>query len=165
MSLLILRCALNVGCVCILLMASLNDIATRTISNRLVILLSLAGATVHMVDGDLIGSLIAATAVFLVAAWCWRRGWMGGGDVKLLGAAALSMAPGSVLSFVIAVAISGGLLAILYLVAQPLLGPSIPTRPKGLLARVVRAERWRIRRGAPLPYACAIAAGLLFVIV
>jgi prepilin peptidase CpaA len=146
-------------------MASLNDIATRTISNRLLILLGIAGAAVHVVDGDLIGSLIAATFVFLAAAWCWRRGWMGGGDVKLLGAAALGVAPESVLSFIMAVAISGGLLAILYLVARPLLGPSIPTRPKSLLARLVRAERWRIRRGGPLPYACAIAAGLLFVIV
>jgi hypothetical protein len=26
-------------------------------------------------------------------------------------------------------------------------------------------ERWRIRRGGPLPYACAIAAGVLFIIL
>lgn len=89
----------------------------------------------------------------------------GGGDVKLLGAAALGVAPGSVVSFVMTVAVMGGLLAILYLVARPLLGPAGPARPQGLLGRVVRAERWRIRRGGPLPYACAIAAGLLFVIV
>jgi hypothetical protein len=28
----------------------------------------------------------------------------------------------------------------------------------------LRAERWRISRGGPLPYACAIAFGFLFVV-
>jgi hypothetical protein len=35
----------------------------------------------------------------------------------------------------------------------------------GLIARVVRIERWRISRGRSLPYACAIAAGYLFATV
>jgi prepilin peptidase CpaA len=145
--------------------ASLSDIATRTVSNKLVVLLAVAGAAVHVRDGHLIGALIAGALVFLVAAWCWRRGWMGGGDVKLLGAATLCMPPSSVLTFVVAVATAGGLLAILYLVARPLVGASVSRRPTVLAARVARVERWRIRRGGPLPYACAIAAGLLFVIV
>ena len=34
-------------------------------------------------------------------------------------------------------------------------------RPTGLLRRVWRAERRRIRRRLSLPYACAIAAGVL----
>lgn len=165
MSLSTLPDSLHAACAGIVVLASLNDIATRTISNKLLIPLGVAGVVAHIGDGQFIGALIAATCVFLGAAWCWHRGWMGGGDVKLLGAASLGVAPGSVLYFVMAVAVAGGGLAILYLIARPLVGPASTVRPQGFLARVVRAERWRIRRGGPLPYACAIAAGLLLVIV
>jgi prepilin peptidase CpaA len=97
---------------------------------------------------------------------------MGGGDVKLLGAATLAMPPSSVLTFVAAVAIAGGLLATVYLVARrlvhapaPLVHAPAPLRPNNLFDRAMRVERWRITRGGPLPYACAIAAGFLFVTV
>ena len=89
---------------------------------------------------------------------------MGGGDVKLLGASALGVAPGSVLTFIAAVAIAGGALAIFYLMARSLISASRKQRPVGLLARAARVERWRIRRGGPLPYACAIAAGASFFV-
>jgi len=56
--------------------------------------------------------------------------------------------------------LAGGLLAVLYLLAQNLVPAASPSPvPLSLLARVWRAERWRIRRGGPLPYAVAIAAG------
>jgi hypothetical protein len=29
----------------------------------------------------------------------------------------------------------------------------------------MRVERWRINRGCPLPYACAIAAGVVYMVV
>jgi prepilin peptidase CpaA len=156
---------LQVLCVGSVLAASLSDIATRTVSNKVVVLLATVGAATQVRDGHLVGALIAGAAVFSLAAWCWRRGWMGGADVKLLGAATLCIPPGSVPTFVVTVAIAGGLLAMLYLGARPLLGGSVGPRPTALAARVLRAERWRIKRRGPLPYACAIAAGLLFVIV
>ena len=37
--------------------------------------------------------------------------------------------------------------------------------PHGSRLARVRVERWRIRRGGPLPYACAIAVGFLFIVV
>jgi len=165
MDLLVFSTLLQILCVGLILIACLNDIATRTVSDKLVVLLAVTGVAIHLVDGQLIGSLSAGTAIFFVAAWCWRRNWMGGGDVKLLGAATLGIPPGSVLTFVEAVAVAGGLLAILYLMVRPFVGASLSARPVGLFARAVRAERWRIRRGAPLPYACAIAIGVLFVII
>ena len=90
---------------------------------------------------------------------------MGGGDVKLLGAAALGMPASSVLTFIAAVAMAGGVLAVFYLLARRLMPFRPSTRPKGMVARALRAERWRISRGGPLPYACAIAFGFLFVIL
>jgi prepilin peptidase CpaA len=63
----------------------------------------------------------------------------------------------------LATAIAGGVLALLQLgLRGRLAAPSRP-RPAGLLRRVLRCEAWRIRRGAPLPYGVAIAAGTAFV--
>ncbi|MEA2737421.1 MAG: prepilin peptidase CpaA [Acetobacteraceae bacterium] len=150
-------------CVGLVLAASLHDIATRTIPNGLAVAVAAAGIATSAAGGYLFGSVLAATGIFVLSALCWRRGWMGGGDVKLLGAAALGMPASSIFTFVVAVAIAGGVLALFYVVARRLLPFRTPSRPAGLVSRAARVERWRISRGGPLPYACAIAAGVLFV--
>jgi prepilin peptidase CpaA len=150
-------------CSGLMLVASLHDIATRTIPNKLALVLAVAGLAARAADGHLLGSLLAASGVFALAALCWNRGWMGGGDVKLLGAAAAGMPAGSVLPFIAAVAMAGGVLALFYLAAGRLMPFHRSPRPKSVVARALRAERWRISRGGPLPYACAIAAGVLFI--
>ena len=160
-----LSAILPIVCIGVTLAASLHDIAARTIPNSLALALGVAGIAIGTMHGYLFGSLFAAGSVFVFSAFCWRCGWMGGGDVKLIGAAALGMPLSSVLTFVAAVAVAGGLLALLYLGARHLVSAPAALRPHGLLARAVRVERWRIRRGGPLPYACAIAGGFLFVIV
>lgn len=83
--------------------------------------------------------------------------------MKLLGAAVLGMSPHSVFTFVVAVAVAGGLVAIFYLAARRFVAAPALLRPVGPWARAIRTERWRISRGGSLPYACAIAAGALFV--
>jgi prepilin peptidase CpaA len=155
--------ALSVACVLLLVGCSVHDIAARTIPNAIPVGLTLLGAAARLLHGEMASGLIAGLLVFGAALLCWRRGWMGGGDVKLLGAAALALPPTSVLMFVAAVAIAGGLLALLYLAARPFVPTPAPKRPTGLLARALRVECWRISRRGPLPYACAIAAGFAFV--
>jgi prepilin peptidase CpaA len=150
-------------CSSVMLVASLHDIAARTIPNQLALALVIAGISASAIGGHLFGSLAAASGVFALSAVCWRRGWMGGGDVKLLGAASVGMPAGSVLTFIAAVAMAGGVLALFYLLARQLLPFHRSPRPNGMLARVLRAERWRISRGGPLPYACAITAGAFFI--
>lgn len=156
-------CILRVACIGLVLAASLHDIAARTVPNRLALALAIIGVAISATHGHLFGSLLAAAGVFVVSALCWRRGWMGGGDVKLLGAATLGMPAGSALMFVAAVTIAGGIIALFYLAARRFMPLPRSRRPVGLFARAVRVERWRISRGGPLPYACAIAAGVLFV--
>jgi prepilin peptidase CpaA len=160
-------------CTGLLVGASLRDIIGRTIPNGLALALALGGIAAQAAGGHIVGSCFAGGLVFLLAAGCWRLGWMGGGDVKLLGAAAAALPPHLVPLFIAAVAISGGLLACIYLGARALIaapGPRLrlplgrsSKHRGGLFARVARVERWRIHRGCPLPYACAIAAGFLFV--
>jgi prepilin peptidase CpaA len=153
----------------LLLLAALHDIIARTVPNGVSVLLALAGLGARIMDSNVLVGAAAAAAVFFVAAFLWRRGWMGGGDVKLIGATALVVPPHHVFSFIVAMSVSGSILAALYLVAGRVARRNKPVpegrsaRPVGLLPRAVRAELWRMRRGGPLPYACAIAAGFFFV--
>jgi prepilin peptidase CpaA len=112
----------------------------------------------------LVQALFSGALVCSGAWYCWRRGWIGGGDVKLLGACALLVAPTSVPQFVITTAIAGGILALVYCALARLLPGHATPRPTGFLRRVWRAEHRRIRRGLSLPYCCAIAAGVLLTL-
>jgi prepilin peptidase CpaA len=152
----------------LLIFAALHDVAARTIPNSVPLGIVLLGVLLRQADGTLPQGLMLAGLVFVVCFACWLRGWMGGGDVKLLAAAALFVPPATVGAMVISTSLFGGVVALFYLVARAVARRSrfIPgPTPRGLLARALRAERWRLRRGAPLPYASAIAAGTMFVIL
>lgn len=157
--------ALVTASVLLLAIAALQDVAMRTVSNHLVIALAIAGMSLRSLNGSLPAGLLAAAIIFAIAAACWRRGWMGGGDVKLLGAATLLVPPGSTPSLIVDVCLSGGVLSLVFLAARRRVAVPGRLRPRGLLARAVRVERWRLRRGGPLPYAVAIACGAIIVIV
>jgi prepilin peptidase CpaA len=94
----------------------------------------------------------------------WVRGWLGGADVKLLGAAAVAVAPGSVGSLLLGVSLAGGVLALVYLALSRLVHRPPPGPRKHFLTKLVKAELWRIHRQAPLPYAVAIATGGLLTL-
>jgi prepilin peptidase CpaA len=147
----------------LLVVAAVTDVASRTIPNAIPLGTALLGAVLRGLDGTLGGGLIAAAVVFGSGAVCWHRGWMGGGDVKLLGALALVVPPRGVLPLLTWIAIAGGVLAIAYLLARRLLPRPVlaASRNRNCLARILRAEHWRIARGAALPYAVAIAVGAL----
>lgn len=149
----------------LLVAAALHDIVGRTVPNGVAAALAIAGIVVQAIQGTLLYGLPAALLVFVVAAICWRRGWMGGGDVKLLGAAALLVPPWLVPSLITGTALSGGVLALLYLAARRRMPRPSDGRPVRLLSRVWRVERWRLRRGGPMPYAVAIASGAILVLV
>jgi prepilin peptidase CpaA len=154
----------------LLLLAAFHDIVARTVPNWVAGLLALAGLGARIMGNNVSIGLAASATVFVIAALCWRRGWLGGGDVKLMGAATLTVPPSQVLPFIVAMSVSGSILAALYLAAGRVargtrrsgIGPA--ARHAGLAARAVRAELWRLRRGGPLPYACAIAAGFIFIL-
>lgn len=161
----LLASSLVLASIAILLAAALHDIAARTVPNWMAVALAVIGLSRQFLAGHLMGALVAGLIVFLVAAFCWRRGWMGGGDVKLLGAVATVVPPGHVMQFIVAVTLAGAALALIYLAARRIIPAPRPRRPARLVARAIRAECWRINRGGPLPYALAIAAGFLIIIL
>ena len=152
--------ALSLLPVAVLIAGAWRDIATRTIPDLLPLLLLACGVALRGRAG------IAAVALSLaLAALCFAalvalhaRGWLGGGDVKLLAGTACGLAPATLLHFLASTAIAGGVLAALYLLLRRLPAPPHPAA-SGLLRRIVAVERWRIARRAPLPYAVAIAGG------
>ena len=147
-----------------LLLAACHDVVSRTVPNWMSLVIAICGIVAGIADGRLFMSMALGVAIFMIAVFCWRRGLMGGADVKLLGAIALVLSPSMVATFSVVMSVAGGLHAVIYLVARGFVRPPRRRRPRYLVPRVLRAEQWRISRGGPLPYACAIAAGFLFVI-
>ncbi|MSP02528.1 MAG: hypothetical protein EXR07_15980 [Acetobacteraceae bacterium] len=148
----------------ILLLAAGHDVVSRTVPNWMSLVIAGFGVAAGLADDRLLISGGIGLAVFVAAAICWRRGWMGGADVKLLGAIVIVLPPAMVSSFVVAMSLAGAAHALTYMLARRVVAPPHRPRPNSLLSRGLRAEQWRISRGGPLPYACAIAFGFLFVI-
>lgn len=156
---------LTIAAAGLLVLAACFDILTRLIPNSIPLALAALGLGLRLIDGSWPWALLAGGIVFAIALVCWLRGWMGGGDVKLLGACALLVPPLAVFPMITTIGIAGGVLAFIYLVARRVVPRPAPLpatlRPRGFLGRALRAERWRLSRGAALPYAVAIAIGSL----
>lgn len=153
-----------------LLAAALRDLALRAIPHGAVLALAAAGLTARAAEGwgALGAALCGAAAVLAGGVLLWVRGWLGGGDAKLLAAAALAVPAGALGAMLLAVALAGGVLAAAYLALGRILRRAAPRRDRAaggrhrrssLIRRVARLEADRIRRGAKLPYGLAIAAG------
>ena len=76
----------------LLLYVAVIDIATRLIHNEICLILALLGiASQFAGPTHLAESLVAATILFLLLVVVYQRGWIGGGDVKLLAALAIGL--------------------------------------------------------------------------
>jgi prepilin peptidase CpaA len=155
----------------VMAVAAFEDFRRLTIPNLLPLLLCaawplyvVAAPGPGVTPGDVFGALGVALAVFLVGAFLFARGWLGGGDVKLLSAAALWAGAPQTLGLLLVTALLGGVLALILL------------HPFG--RRIVSASRrllgspggWRGRPepsmpGVPVPYGVAIAGAGLIVVV
>jgi prepilin peptidase CpaA len=139
--------------------AALHDIATRTVPNCVPAGIVAAGIALRLLAGDLAFGLVTAFAVFAAATVLWLRGLMGGADAKLLGAAALTASPVGIPTLLLSTALFGGVLALIYLISSRFVTAPAPGRRMTLVGRFAKAERRRLQRRGPLPYATAIACG------
>ncbi len=164
----LLRPGLLAIAVILLGFASLNDVAVRLIPDRASIGLLAVGIIARLADGNALAALAASATVLACSAVCWRLGWLGGGDVKLLAACAWLVQPLQVPWLVLLTALAGGILACVYLVLGGLTAlrrkPPYTGRPRLLAVRLWRVEWWRIRRRAALPYGCAIASATILTL-
>ena len=133
----------------LLLGGAAQDVASLRISNLIsVALLAVGAAALVLSPGPAWWEHLLAFAITLtVGMGLFSLKWLGGGDAKLMAAAALAFDLGGLLRFVPSVLILGGLVALLTIVARLLFGGRKPL-----------AERKGI------PYGVAIAAGALAVV-
>jgi prepilin peptidase CpaA len=147
----------------LLLWAAWRDLATRQIPDAAALMLAAGGAALRLSQGlpEAAATLATAAVLFAALVFLHAKNLLGGGDVKLIAALALGLPPVATLDLLAAIALCGGVLSLAYLALFRLRPATILPAGRGrpLLLRVLAAERWRLRRRGPLPYALAIAAG------
>ncbi len=149
----------------LVLVAALHDAAVRTIPDWIPVSLALAGLGLRLWDGNAIAGLVIAVLLLVFFGILWLCGFIGGGDMKLIPAVALVLPPSGVPAFILCVALAGGPLALTYLALSFVVPRPGPGPRRGLAARILKAEAWRMHRRGPLPYALAIGAGALPVFI
>lgn len=149
----VLICALGA----LLLWAAFTDMRERIISNRTVLAIAClypAYAFAAGLDPSLsgwVGAALVGVAVLCVTAGLFALNLFGGGDAKMLAAVALWAGPGLLGQFLLITAITGGLLAVGFLVYRRVIQPAKETAASSSGASDI------------LPYGVAITAGGLFV--
>jgi prepilin peptidase CpaA len=142
--------------------AAYTDVATRRIPNALAIALCVAGVAVHVTEGfaPVFAALALALAVMIVGTLIFSLGLIGGGDVKLVAAAAAALgSPGDVVALVLYTMLAGGIIALIFSLAQRRIGTTLAN-----VRAISSAVAIGLRPTAPtssttMPYALAIFAG------
>ena len=156
---------MSVGLATVTILASLvfvaalyQDLTTRRIPNVLPAVLLVIGAAKWLLVGRLadLGQALAAAAIMLVVtALMFWRGWMGGGDVKLLTAASFLIGGAQTPEFVILTALAGGIVALLVLVWTGI--------ARLLPARAGTEGPVELRK-ATVPYGVAISSAAVWIL-
>ncbi len=135
--------------------AAILDVVEFEIPNTLSIVVAVMAAAWGLLHPGFVwwSHLAAPALMFAFGLLAFARGWLGGGDVKLMTALSAWTGLGGLASFFLATSIcGGGLMLILFLVR----------RAWSAMRRPVPARLEVLGRDAPIPYAVAIAAGGLW---
>ncbi len=148
---------LSFAALALCLHAAIHDVRTLTIPNWLnlaIALLALPAILLAAPDLKAMnGYWFAATVAFLVSGCLFYAGVFGGGDAKMIPAVMLWIGAEGALTFVMWMALAGGLLALVVMAARRLV-------PAGAAGRISPA----LQDGSGVPYGVAIAAGALAAI-
>jgi prepilin peptidase CpaA len=149
-----MQTGLFVAAAVIFIVAAGTDLRHRRIGNELVaVLLAIAALRLCLFAGlaAALASVLVSLAVGSLLAVAYGRGWIGGGDVKLITAACLFFGAGRIPAFLLATALAGGVLSL------AALGHASTRRGAAPGAAALPA--------ATIPYGAAIAAGGLWVML
>jgi prepilin peptidase CpaA len=148
--------------------AAFEDFRRLVIPNSLVLALAavwpLYILSAAVAAPAVLGALVIAAALFVAGALLFARGLIGGGDVKLLSAAALWAGPAATPELLLVTALFGGVLSLILLSplgAQLSLAGRLWFGPSGATA----FDNSRANGHTPVPYGIAIAGAALFVIL
>src|SRR5512141_266314 len=155
--------------VVLLVVAALWDIARRRIPNVLsaAVLIVALVAVLTREGWQALLSGLGATVLTIAVCWIpWTKGRIGGGDVKLAGAAAAVVGLRFVLDYLLATALAGAVVAaICYLLSKRSVRAEIVTNLKLATAGVMPEPPLRGGNGrVSVPYGVACVVGALLVI-
>jgi len=157
-----LQFAALLGFAGLMLAAAFEDLRRLIIPNALALALCLLWPLYAVAAPslyDVLASLGCAIAVFLAGALCFARGYLGGGDVKLLSAGALWAGPNGTIPLLVLTGVLGGILALFVMIppgahiadlARAKLGPADVPSKTGM--------------ATPIPYGIAIAGAAVIVV-
>lgn len=161
----------------IVLPAAWIDFRQRRIPNELCLAGILLGVMYHLLTAGLSGagfSLLSFLLAFAAGFPLWLLGWMGAGDVKLVAAVGAIVGMKLVLPVLAGVAIAGGAVALVYLVALRLQDEPLYVIVASSLASPKAGDQQpqKNMEGVPvpvkkkgIPYAIPVALGSLAAIV
>ena len=141
----------------LLLIAAAEDGWRMQISNLTSGAIAIGAFVAVAMDGPVIGlwqNVVLFVAMLVIGTFMFGRGWMGGGDVKLLAGSALWFDLSTGWKALVAIAIVGGIEAVAVI----------------LLRRLPWPESWRqrvllLKRREGIPYGIAIALGVAVMAV
>lgn len=146
----------------LMVIAAFEDFRRLIIPNWLTLALALLWPIYLLAASSLTGALGAigcALVVFAVGALCFARGYVGGGDVKLLTVATLWAGTAATAPLLVATGLLGGGLAML------LLMPPAAHMAELARARLGPGDAAASSGPAAIPYGIAIAGAAILVIV
>ena len=149
----------------LLLYVAMTDVATRTISNKICVVLAAIGIislSTHPLQ--LTESFGIAVVLFVLLLVMHSRGWVGGGDVKLLVALAIGLSPMQLMQLLTVMSLTGGGIALMHMALRLFPSPALAPVGSSFVRRLYAVERWRNLRHAPLPYGVAIACGGIWTV-
>lgn len=139
--------------------AGAMDLFTMTIPNRISIGLIAAFAVAAVIAplgwSDIASHLGAGFLMLVLGIGMFSLGWLGGGDAKLLAAAALWFGFDGLVQYLVLVSVAGGALVLAILLYRRI-------TPPHWLARQAWAMRLHAQAGG-IPYGIALAAGGLWL--
>jgi Flp pilus assembly protein protease CpaA len=153
----------------LLVTAALWDIRKRRIPNFLSASVLLCGVASTLVGEGWIPALSGLGAVVVTVAICWvpwTRGRIGGGDVKLAGAAAAAVGLKLILEYLLATALLGAIVALVcYFLSNRPARQEIATNLKMAASGVLPDPPMRGGNGrVSVPYGVACAAAALLIV-
>ena len=143
----------------LMVFAASSDLFTMTISNRIALALIggffLLALMTGMGTSEILSHLGAATVVLAVTFVCFARGWIGGGDAKLVAATALWFGFDHLMDYLLFASLFGGALTLIIIRFRVMPLPET-------LARQEWVQRLH-RLDSGVPYGIALAAAALVV--
>jgi prepilin peptidase CpaA len=148
----------------LLMLACLSDLRSRRIPNSLVVITTLVGFVLALLGRDSLDGLTRAGGGIVTGLAIWfpffAFGMLGAGDVKLFAASATFLGARAAVEGALYTALFGGVLAAIFMIANSGLAATA-FRIGHATNQPMLLRQEPSTRGQRLPYALAIAAGVL----